>query len=261
MRATLVALWSALALLAIATLLGVALTLGGDGGGWGFGINALVIWWMTLCVAACCTVLGITGRRIMLAGVACGVAMTVLVAADWDDGPELLTWGIWFGAATFAVIGLLVLVRLRTRGARLLRLAMVASVMLFAAMMYPQASSLLSLEDPWDTWFQRGTVALVILNAAGTLAVFILAAIESRTQPPPVTLPERVALSATCPRCHAACTFVQGESNCPTCGLRVRLDIEEPRCACGYLLYKLDSANCPECGRAVRRQGPVPATA
>jgi rRNA maturation protein Nop10 len=29
------------------------------------------------------------------------------------------------------------------------------------------------------------------------------------------------------------------------------VEVEEPRCACGYLLYQLAGDTCPECGRAV----------
>jgi len=107
---------------------------------------------------------------------------------------------------------------------------------------------------------ERGVMSLAVLNATGTAAIFLLSAVEARTRPAPETLPPRAALSATCPRCGAACTFGQGESRCPSSGLRVTLDVQEPRCTCGYLLYKLDSEKCPECGRSVRQHDPVPAT-
>ena len=29
------------------------------------------------------------------------------------------------------------------------------------------------------------------------------------------------------------------------------IEFEEPRCDCGYLLYRLVGDTCPECGRAV----------
>jgi hypothetical protein len=259
MRAKLVAIWSALALIAMLSLLGAGSALAGSGLGWDYGINALIMWWMTLCIAACCAVIAFTGRRIMLLGVACALVIILMLALDVDDGPQWLMWAMWFGAATVAEIGLLMLVRLRASPARLLRLATVASLLLFAAAMYPQASSVLDLSTPYDTWFERGIMALAILNAAGTLALFLVAWIESMTKPAPDTVPVNVALSAACPRCNASCTFPQGESACSSCGLRVTLEIQEPRCACGYLLYKLNSSHCPECGRAIRRTAPEPA--
>lgn len=56
-------------------------------------------------------------------------------------------------------------------------------------------------------------------------------------------------LKSACPRCGRAQDFVNGHGACAHCGLRVWLDIHEPRCACGYLLYDLPSDTCPECGR------------
>ena len=31
----------------------------------------------------------------------------------------------------------------------------------------------------------------------------------------------------------------------------MKIEIEEPRCACGYLLYRLEGDSCPECGAMV----------
>ena len=52
-----------------------------------------------------------------------------------------------------------------------------------------------------------------------------------------------------CPRCGTQQRFARGTSKCAECGLRVIVEFEEPRCACGYLLYKLTGEVCPECGR------------
>jgi DNA-directed RNA polymerase subunit RPC12/RpoP len=41
-----------------------------------------------------------------------------------------------------------------------------------------------------------------------------------------------------------------GDSKCGNCGLKFRIEIEEPRCArCGYLLWQLTERRCPECGQ------------
>jgi hypothetical protein len=42
-----------------------------------------------------------------------------------------------------------------------------------------------------------------------------------------------------------------GASQCTACGLKLRIEIEEPRCAkCDYLLWQLPQRRCPECGTA-----------
>jgi hypothetical protein len=123
---------------------------------------------------------------------------------------------------------------------------------------FPEMSDVLETSGAIEDWLQRGVLAASLANAAGTLLVFLFLAIESRQPPVPETIPADVALAAICPRCNLPCTFRNGPSECPSCGLRVTLDIEEPRCPCGYLLYKLASDNCPECGRLIRRNMRLP---
>ncbi|MFG0251941.1 MAG: hypothetical protein ACF8NJ_03610, partial [Phycisphaerales bacterium JB038] len=52
-------------------------------------------------------------------------------------------------------------------------------------------------------------------------------------------------------RCAVAHMANMGTSHCQSCGLRIYLEVEEPRCACGYLLYQLQGDRCPECGRLI----------
>ncbi|MHC5022756.1 MAG: hypothetical protein ACYTGG_02430 [Planctomycetota bacterium] len=59
----------------------------------------------------------------------------------------------------------------------------------------------------------------------------------------------RVALS--CPRCELAMDVPAGLARCRACGFTMTIEFEEPRCECGYLLYRLVGETCPECGRAV----------
>jgi hypothetical protein len=42
-----------------------------------------------------------------------------------------------------------------------------------------------------------------------------------------------------------------GNVRCSKCGGGLFVDVEEPRCECGYLLYRLQSPTCPECGQMV----------
>ena len=60
-----------------------------------------------------------------------------------------------------------------------------------------------------------------------------------------------VSLPIDCPRCGLHCALKVGHSTCPQCKLAMELKLEEPRCACGYLLYRVEAEQCPECGRAI----------
>ncbi|MEQ9207839.1 MAG: hypothetical protein RLN78_10765 [Phycisphaerales bacterium] len=64
-----------------------------------------------------------------------------------------------------------------------------------------------------------------------------------------------IPITLICPRCAESIQAKSNkESRCQSCKLKVRVQIKEPRCTCGYLLYQLQSDSCPECGK------PIPTT-
>lgn len=90
-----------------------------------------------------------------------------------------------------------------------------------------------------------------VFAACGTLALFVLARINRGVNFE--SLPHVLAdIVLACPRCRRKQTLPLGGSACSACGLRITIQVEEPRCRkCGYLLYKLTSDACPECGETV----------
>lgn len=61
-----------------------------------------------------------------------------------------------------------------------------------------------------------------------------------------------VAVKLDCPRCGGPIEARSNrEARCGGCRLKVRVEVDEPRCVCGYLLYELVGAVCPECGKDV----------
>jgi uncharacterized membrane protein len=65
---------------------------------------------------------------------------------------------------------------------------------------------------------------------------------------------KRVRLTMTCPACRCELTVPTGPARCGQCGHTMIIEIEEPRCECGYLLYQLVGEVCPECGRMVPKK-------
>jgi primosomal protein N' len=45
--------------------------------------------------------------------------------------------------------------------------------------------------------------------------------------------------------------MASGLAHCRDCGTALLIEVEEPRCECGYLLYRLEGETCPECGREI----------
>ena len=99
---------------------------------------------------------------------------------------------------------------------------------------------------------QRLSSAAGILAACGTLALAILLRINQRSTPVPPKKGELDDVLVICPVCQRKLTVSNGTHVCGGCGLRIHIQIDEPRCAaCGYSLLMLKSDRCPECGAAV----------
>jgi hypothetical protein len=70
---------------------------------------------------------------------------------------------------------------------------------------------------------------------------------------------QRAVVAIGCPRCGRTQRIACPGAACVECGLSIRVELDEPRCDCGYLLFGLNSDRCPECGRDVRgRAWPAP---
>jgi len=108
----------------------------------------------------------------------------------------------------------------------------------------------------WDELVVRiiGVTALVAAGstvAAGALAIFG----PKPGDDEPGLLADSMPVSMTCPRCQSPVEVRSNkEARCQSCRLKIRIEVEEPRCTCGYLLYELKSDVCPECGKAIDPQ-------
>ncbi|UCD73865.1 MAG: hypothetical protein JSV91_08700, partial [Phycisphaerales bacterium] len=98
---------------------------------------------------------------------------------------------------------------------------------------------------------------IVVLGGLGLAAS--IRAREKRQKRTRASLPRRMRIIMSCPYCHLEQQFAAGLARCHSCGFSMMIEIEEPRCECGYLLYRLAGDACPECGREIaaeyRRQG------
>jgi len=102
-----------------------------------------------------------------------------------------------------------------------------------------------------DSGLGRSLGIVLIIGIIATAATAALSALGGAASPES-ELGERPKATVICPRCGGELTATSGrEEHCPSCRLRVTLEIEEPRCACGYLLLGLTAEVCPECGRAI----------
>ncbi|MHC4946720.1 MAG: hypothetical protein ACYTG1_00450 [Planctomycetota bacterium] len=94
-----------------------------------------------------------------------------------------------------------------------------------------------------------GATALAVLAGVADLALGRLDVARRRRIGDSV--PRQVTVELACPECGEERTAPSGLSRCPECGTALLIEVEEPRCECGYLLYRLAGETCPECGRPV----------
>ena len=90
---------------------------------------------------------------------------------------------------------------------------------------------------------------LLLLAGLGFAAA--VRADEQRRKRSRESIPARISIALTCPRCEEEQEFRVGAASCASCGFTMFIEIEEPRCECGYLLYRLEGEVCPECGRTI----------
>jgi hypothetical protein len=111
-----------------------------------------------------------------------------------------------------------------------------------------------------DDIVARTLAAASILASCGTLALAVLARLNRRVDFEPTERDLRL-ITLYCPRCRKKQVLELGAARaCASCGLRIEVRAEEPRCVtCGYLLYKLTSDVCPECGALIAPETPAPA--
>jgi hypothetical protein len=199
-------------------------------------------------------------RLLSICLVTAGVSMTGFLAGIWLDGSIGWKATDWImrisGSLVFPAIAMVhhmifAPMSFRSGFARVnLRVALISA---------PLVAGILASLILLDEWYWLGELAVRIVGIAGivasgsSVAAGVLWFLERRPeQDEPGLLGAGVPVELVCPRCGS---MIRGRSNrecrCEGCRLKVRVEVEEPRCACGYLLYQLVGDVCPECGRAV----------
>ena len=105
-----------------------------------------------------------------------------------------------------------------------------------------------------DDIFVRILVASIVIFTAGLLALPIIWLINRNLiSEGDAVLGHHVEVQIECPRCGASQQLATNYARCSQCRLEIRIKLEEPRCDCGFLLYRFQGSSCPECGRDVPR--------
>ncbi len=179
--------------------------------------------------------------------VTCTLGCAMAVTCIWGEDAD----AIWFGkltavvcivAFTFAQMCILVGIRGSVLLERLFILTAICAWIVAALL------AILIVWEIEDDLLLRVLGAGGVLDACGSLSLLILAKLQQVGKRETLqTVAARVELR--CPRCTMEQTVDAGASTCTSCGLKFRIEVEEPRCAhCDYLLWQLPERRCPECG-------------
>ena len=184
------------------------------------------------------------------------VSLLLEHAAYWGTGRLVSRAGLTVLLPALAFIHNGGMSLLRTRSALLvIKIMTMICAWLFAA-------GLLAIQwfEPalFSSWF--GLLMTILLltaitgagAAVGTIIVpIVVIGRVDRTARRMETFTSWSSLDMACPKCGHRQAFAVGNVRCPACRTRLYIEIEEPRCECGYLLYRLEGEVCPECGRAI----------
>ncbi len=165
----------------------------------------------------------------------------------------------------------------RGRWLRAMQRAIASTVILWGAL---GLVSIIWPEAVWDfirnllgaslEWAIRAFIASLVLAAAGTAALPVLLRLQALSVADSggtAIRGRKVLIRLVCPRCGTENSIAANSREvCTRCALEVRVQVEEPRCTCGYLSYGLEGNTCPECGRPVAHgtgwgQPPTPSPA
>ncbi|MHC4108500.1 MAG: hypothetical protein ACYSTY_10490, partial [Planctomycetota bacterium] len=108
-----------------------------------------------------------------------------------------------------------------------------------------------SINSPWFVMLfgiMFWTLAFAVI--LGTIIVPV-GAYVGRERAAAETIGGRIHVDLACPRCGLRQRVPTGTTRCGRCRAWMKIDVDEPRCECGYQLYQLRGDRCPECGREI----------
>ena len=201
------------------------------------------------------------GMAVGWCGVACAIGLIWLSAAlptEFELRVARVAGGFCVPAAAIVFVGMTMFPRARGTWVLLARWSTASLVVFWAcfgefAIVLPQVAEDIVQLVVGEQWFARSVGASAVLVAAGTVAQPVLIRLGRSTEGAEGAIRgRRTPVTCRCPRCAAECALdANVDAACAACGLRIRVELEEPRCRCGYLLYGLESPGCPECGAPV----------
>jgi len=253
--------------LGLAACLGISMLLAGEADEERFDLIAAAVLTSAFCGMALAAAYVAHRRRLvplMLAGIVSSLAgcvfwIIILYAGDLssDTHARIAQWGAMFTLLAFGLAwtGLLALARTRSSWLRVVRLLVLGVTWIWCG-----GVALVFWLGPWLEEANERLLVMAMSLAAIVGPLLLLAGLgfagavradDQRRKRRRDTIPAKIGMTLTCPRCGVEQMFPVGAARCASCGFTMLIEIEEPRCECAYLLYRLEGEACPECGRTI----------
>ncbi|MHC5113988.1 MAG: hypothetical protein ACYTGP_06120 [Planctomycetota bacterium] len=199
-----------------------------------------------------------------LALLACPAAVVTWMILIWFgetmDDDRAANLARFAGTATVGVVGSLHTgafghLSTRNRALHWSRWVLIALAWCFAAMLL----TIIWLAEWLEMVVSQWVLVTVVFTTAGFGGIALLGSLlvriafrleAERERRRAASVPSSVRMGLVCPECGDELSLGQGNGRC-RCGFSVNVEFEEPRCACGYLLFRLSGDLCPECGAIV----------
>jgi hypothetical protein len=257
-------LWSMIVSLSLAAFFGVITIAFGSNWSIVGQVSATTLTWGGFSIICLMQAFAMERRKLvplMWAGmVCCALAFLLWALLIWAN--DYLDWAVADQIGSFAgtltmialplgFIGLISVPKLHVKWMQIVRRVTFLCIGIFASL----AIFMIWFDDYLDWEFTermgRALGAFGILSAAGIISVPVFWKLQGLKEQTRTTLPQRLLVRLICPRCQSEQAISAGTGKCQNCGLRLNIDVEEPRCTCGYLLFQLQGVRCPECGREI----------
>jgi len=213
-----------------------------------------------------CGAIGLSGTMILQSGrlviyirvllilllFTCAIGLTLLLSPQLQRSSGADLFSRLIGNLTLIVFSMLMMVQLlilKTKNILIRCSSVFLIISQCAAVALVLIFSWTEVLDVYANIVSGSLTPWIILNLLGILLVpQISRNIDKPKTQKSETIESKATLNLTCPECQTQQSLPAGLVRCSKCKFTMIIELEEPRCECGYQLYNLQSNYCPECG-------------
>jgi len=258
----LIALVSAIVFACVGSVLAIAQ-------GWFESEKTLVLVVYTPLIILLCGAVGLSGTLVLQGGrlvnymrimiflllVTCTFSLIFLLNPEMQKSSNAGLYYVLCSNLTLIIFSMLMIAQiliLNTKSVVLRYITMLLIISQCAAVVIVLIFSWTDLLNPYGDLVPGLLTLWIVLNL---FVMLLLPPITRSIEDPKIrqteTFESKTSLNLNCPKCGKQQCLPTGLVRCTKCKFKMIIELEEPRCECGYQLYNLQSNKCPECGKEI----------